>query len=439
MNPISRGSLAVLDCTEVHSIDGKWMLEIMTKAVDFSGARRVHAHVEEFDGSKSPEGFAAVILLDESHLSAHHYAKEGLLAIDAFTCGKTDPSVIIQYLHNELKKEYPDLIANMSHQMRRFGSIPEVGNIRPFVEKYFLHFNAAVIRDASRSLSSFLSSGGKLLISLAGAMSTAEIGRLLNPLIRLDMVHAISCTGANLEEDLFHLIAGSHYERVPNWRNLTAEDDYELLSKGMNRVTDTCIPEEQAIRKIEPLIISQWSQGRAFPHEHIWAILEDFEFDMPSTSSWLVAAKEKNIPIIVPGWEDSTLGNIFAAACMKGEVNPEAVKSGIEYMIEFSKWYRKQSSPVGMLQVGGGIAGDFPICVVPLLNQDMGMDVPKWQWFGQISESNASYGGYSGASPEEKISWGKLDVDTPMFRIESDASIVLPLMLSYVMEGFHSH
>lgn len=439
MNPISHGSLAILDCTGVHSIDGNWMLKIMTEAVESSGARRVHSHIEEFDESKSPEGFAAVILLDESHLSAHHYAKEGLLAIDSFTCGKTDPSIIIKYIHDELKENYPNLIANSSHQIRRFGNIPDVGNIRPFVDRYFQHFNAAVVKDASRSLSSFISSGGKLLISLAGAMSTAEIGKLLNPLIMLDMVHAISCTGANLEEDLFHLIAGSHYERIPHWRNLTAEDDEKLLSKGMNRVTDTCIPEEQAIRKIEPLLISRWSQERAFPHEHIWAILDDVEFDMPAKSSWLVAAKEKNIPLIVPGWEDSTLGNMFAAACLKGEVDPNTVKSGIEYMIDFSKWYREQSSPVGMLQVGGGIAGDFPICVVPLLNQDMGLDVPKWQWFGQISESKASYGGYSGASPEEKISWGKLDVDTPKFHIESDASIVLPLMLSYVMEGFYPH
>ena len=272
MNPISHGSLVVLDCTGVHSIDGNWMLEIMTKAVKLSGARRVHSHVEEFDGNHSPEGFAAVILLDESHLSAHHYAKEGLLAIDSFTCGKTDPSIIIEYIHDALKENHPNLIANFSHQIRRFGNIPEVGNIRSFVDRYFQHFNAAIVKDASRSLSSFLSSGGKLLISLAGAMSTAEIGRLLNPLIMLDMVHAISCTGANLEEDLFHLIAGSHYERIPHWRNLTAEDDQELLSKGMNRVTDTCIPEEQAIRKVEPLLTSQWLQNRISSRTHLGAI-----------------------------------------------------------------------------------------------------------------------------------------------------------------------
>ena len=88
----------------------------------------------------------------------------------------------------------------------------------------------------------------------------------------------------------------------------------------------------------------------------------------------------------------------------------------------------------GFFQIGGGIAGDFPICVVPLLRQDMQKtDTPMWGYFCQIGDSTTSYGSYSGAVPNEKITWGKLDLNTPRFMIESDATIVAPLVFAQVL------
>ena len=252
-------------------------------------------------------------------------------------------------------------------------------------------------------------------------------------MIRSGKIHAITCTGANLEEDVFNLVANSHYERIPNWRNLTEEQDAELHATGFNRVTDTCIPEEEAIRHIEDKILKQWQSGPAFPHEHLMAILDQLEADIPRTDSWLIAARDAGIPIYVPGWEDSTLGNIFAAHCIKGDVEQSAVKSGIDYMMHLADWYMNAEHPIGFLQIGGGIAGDFPICVVPMLRQDMQEKAPLWGWFAQISESTASYGGYSGAPPSEKITWGKLAPGTPMHMIESDATIVAPILFSYIL------
>ncbi len=142
----------------------------------------------------------------------------------------------------------------------------------------------------------------------------------------------------------------------------------------------------------------------------------------------------------MPGWEDSTLGNIFAAHCMEGDVkNVHTVRTGIEYMMELAEWYTKTTTgkgkkSIGFYQIGGGIAGDFPICVVPMLHQDLRRKgVPLWGYFCQISDSTTSYGSYSGATPNEKITWGKLGADTPRFIIESDATIVAPLMFSYIM------
>ena len=308
-------------------------------------------------------------------------------------------------------------------------------DILSFIESHYQHFNAGQLSRCTRSLIEFSNSGGKLVIALAGAMSTAQIGRSLAPVILAGKVHSISCTGANLEEDLFLLLAGDKYETVEDWRSQSAMEDYELNLRGMNRVTDVCIPEDAAIRRVESMILEIWKEEPRLPHEHLYALLERIELGPRSENSWLLAAKQMNIPILVPGWEDSTLGNLFAAACVRGDLTPDMVRSGVHYMIDFSDWYKSQTDPVGFLQIGGGIAGDFPICVVPMLNQDLGEQVSLWSWFGQISESSTSFGGYSGAPPNEKISWGKIGIDTPRFVIESDATIVLPLILTCLLES----
>ena len=309
--------------------------------------------------------------------------------------------------------------------------------IRDFIKRHYHHFNAGALADCAESLNEFLEKDGRLIVTLAGAMSTAGIGRSLAPAIRSQKIHAICCTGANLEEDLFRLVASSSYERVDDWRDLTAESDADLAERGMNRVTDVAIPEEEAIRYIEKPLLQLWKDAEAvgdsrFPHEYLYDLLlhGGLEFDSDPNDSWLMAAADANLPIFVPGWEDSTLGNILVSKVIDCTLqSPDIVKGGLHSMQALADWYREDNSPTGILQVGGGIAGDFAICVVPMLRQDVGEDVPLWSWFGQISESRPSYGGYSGAPPNEKISWGKLGVDTPRFVIESDATIVLPLIL----------
>lgn len=320
-----------------------------------------------------------------------------------------------------------------------------MGPVSNFIQHHFRHFNAATVVDAAQAYSQHISDGKKMMITLAGAMSTAELGISLAEMIRQDKVHIISCTGANLEEDIFNLVAHDHYKRVPNYRDLSPEEELELLKNHYNRVTDTCIPEEEAFRRIESHILNVWSKAsqsgeRYFPHEYLYQLLESKvmagSYQIDPKDSWLVAAMEKNLPIVVPGWEDSTLGNIFASHVIQGDFSADIVKSGIEYMQYLSEWYINNAGDagVGFFQIGGGIAGDFPICVVPMLHQDLGKgDVPLWTYFCQISDSTTSYGSYSGAVPNEKITWGKLGVESPKFIIESDATIVAPLIFAYIL------
>jgi deoxyhypusine synthase len=322
----------------------------------------------------------------------------------------------------------------------------KAGSISQFIDRHYRHFNAAVLKDAADAYIAHLDRGGKMMITIAGAMSTGELGISLAEMIRQDKVHAITCTGANLEEDLFNLVARSKYERIPNYRELSPQQEEELLARHLNRVTDTCIPEEEAIRRIEKVVIDEWvvafrKKEHFFPHEFLFKILRECRlkkfYEIDPADSWMMAAAQKDLPLFVPGWEDSTLGNIYAARCITGEISDvHTARSGIEYMIELAEWYGRVSreSSIGFFQIGGGIAGDFPICVVPMLNQDVvRTPVPEWGYFCQISDSTTSFGSYSGAVPNEKITWGKLNVDTPKYIIESDATIVAPLIFAKVL------
>lgn len=320
--------------------------------------------------------------------------------------------------------------------------------VRSVLKHHFRHFNAKTLVEAADGWVTHLRGGGQMMLSMAGAMSTAQLGVSLAQMIRADKIHAISCTGANLEEDLFSLVAREHYLPVPDWRNFTPADEAALRDKGMNRVTDVCIPEDLAMRKVEAPLIGLWKRAalegtRRFPHEYLYELL--LQTDLPKQAqidprhSWLLAAAEKNLPLFVPGWEDSTLGNVFAAQVWRGEVPTAVVKTGVEYMTRLIDWYKESSSrsSIGFFQIGGGISGDFALCVVPLIQLDLGdTSARRWGYYCQVGDSTTSFGSYSGCTPKEKITWSKLDPKTPSFVIESDATIVAPLVFSYVLDDW---
>jgi len=319
--------------------------------------------------------------------------------------------------------------------------------MREFMQRHFRHFNARETREAAQAWIDHLDKGGRMLVTLGGAMSTAELGISLAEMIRQDKVHGICCTGANLEEDIFNLVAHDEYQVIPRYRDLTPDQEAALYESGMNRVTDTCIP-ESVMRDIDHGIRELWQQAerdgvRRSPWEFMCDLVRDDalreHYRVPSENSWVLAAQKMGIPVFVPGWEDSTLGNVFTSYVMLGRLaRYDTIKTGLEQMEEIAGWYEASVAAghsLGFFQIGGGIAGDFPICVVPMLIQDLKRkETPFWGYFCQIGDSVTSYGSYSGAVPNEKITWGKISGDTPRFMINSDASLVAPLVFAYVLD-----
>ncbi|OQX14049.1 MAG: deoxyhypusine synthase [Desulfobulbaceae bacterium A2] len=316
--------------------------------------------------------------------------------------------------------------------------------ILDFVLRNYKNFNARATRDALIAYWRHIENGGRMFWAVAGAMSSAQLGITLAPAIRAGLIHGMSVTGANLEESLFRLVAHDHYQDFPDYRYFRKEDDTRILDDRMRRVTDTSIPEDEAFRAVEKIIVPMWQdasrQGlRRFWHEYFFDLVQQVGPELqsgPPEDCWLLAAARAKLPIVVPGYEDSTFGNIFASYVKTGECEAVIAKSGIEYMAWFYSEYSalSEGAGVGFFQVGGGIAGDFPICVVPSIKYDLGQAVNPWAYFCQVSDSTTSYGSYSGATPNEKITWDKLTAETPMFVIESDATIVVPLLLSALLE-----
>lgn len=322
-----------------------------------------------------------------------------------------------------------------------------MGAVRRFMETHYRHFNARETVAAAQAWEEHLAAGGKMMVSLAGAMSTGELGISLARMIREGKVHAISCTGANLEEDVFNLVAHDEYEIIHDWRGLSAAEEQALHDRGMNRVTDTCIPED-VMRHMERRLIERWAAAceageRKMPFQFLFDLLQSGElepyYQIDPAHSWMLAAAEMATPVWSPGWEDSTTGNMFAANVMLGKVpHHQCVLSGTEQFSHLMEWYRANHGggavpSVGFFQIGGGIAGDFAICAVPSILLDLQEEVPYWGYFAQITDAASSYGGYSGAPPNEKITWGKLEPATPKFFINSDATIVAPLIFAYLL------
>lgn len=325
--------------------------------------------------------------------------------------------------------------------------------VSSFAERTLNHCNGGATYQAAVWLKNHLDHGGKIVATIAGALSSFQVGVMLAELIRQDKVHLISATGANHEESYYRYVAHSHYAYIPRYTELTPEQEAELRDAGLRRITDTFLPEDESVRIMEPHLCKMWQSAqkkgeRYFPHEYFRRLFSEKLIEPDAMANpedcWAYAAYKKNIPVIIPGFEDSTMGNIFSSYTYSGKyrkdksivLNPSIMKSGLEYFTYLYDWYMEASKnhPIAFLQLGGGIAADFPICVVPSLKHDLQFpNVRDWAGFIEIGSSPMSYGSYSGAGGKEKITWDKLSTQSYYQIIQSDVTVAFPWIAAVLL------
>ena len=317
--------------------------------------------------------------------------------------------------------------------------------VSAFAGKTLNHLNAGSTMQAALWLKDHLAKGGKIVVTLAGALSSFQVGVMLAELIRKNKVHLVSATGANHEESYYRYVAHSHYANIPRYTELTPKQEAELRDAGLRRITDTFLPKDEGVRIMEPHLLKMWQMAqkkgqRFFPHEYFRRLFKEKLIKADPQANpldcWTYAAFQKNIPIVVPGFEDSTMGNIFASYTYTKELEGKVMKTGLEYFHLMYDWYLKESktAPIAFLQLGGGIAADFPICVVPSLKHDLKIkNVRDWAGFIEIGSSPMSYGSYSGAGGKEKITWDKLSTKSYYQIIQSDVTLTFPWIAAVLL------
>ncbi len=325
--------------------------------------------------------------------------------------------------------------------------------VSAYAERTLNHTNGGATMQAALWLKDHLAHGGKLVVTLAGALSSFQIGVMLAELIRQDKVHLISATGANHEESYYRYVAHSHYAYIPRYTELTPEQEAELRDAGLRRITDTFLPEDESVRIMEPHLLKMWKEAEKngesyYPHEYFRRLYAEKLIKPDSKAnpddSWTYAAYKKDIPIIVPGFEDSTMGNIFASYTYDGSlkrtddtvIDGSVMKTGLDYFHLMYEWYAKESKkhPIAFLQLGGGIAADFVICAVPSMKHDLKLkNIRDWAGFIEIGSSPMSYGSYSGAGGKEKITWDKLSTKSYYNIIQSDVTVAFPWIAAVLL------
>lgn len=285
-----------------------------------------------------------------------------------------------------------------------------------FLERNFQHLHAAVTLAAARDYARFVKQNdGKMIVSLASDSVPPTIEKLLAPMIRAGLIHAIVATGSAIEVDLNSIAtAGIGDSRIPRKTITALHEDLRYL----------------------------WARAgenghRYFHWEIIYQLLNPAQHNpsyqqLPS-DSWLCAAYEYDIPVYAPGIENSTLGRLFCADVIAGKIaSHSTMKSGTEQYEHLSNWYLSQqkTSDIGLFQIGDSATGDFSRYVVSSIVHDQKDNCKLWRHYTHITDTTPSRVGIVHNTINTYIQ----NPDTQTFKIDADASTFAPLIFNYVLE-----
>ncbi len=307
------------------------------------------------------------------------------------------------------------------------------------IENSFLAYNAARLREAARLYArKMLEPEVTVGCSLAGALTPAGLGpSCIVPLIEAGFIDWIVATGANLYHDLHFAFNCALFEG--DFRL----DDGKLYDAGVVRIYDVLLGRDECLlatderlRAVIQLPEFQRTMGTSELHHMLGEHCAKAEDEAGlGRVSVLAAAYRNDVPVYTSSPGDSTIGLEVAAIRFGGS---KLVMDSIVDVNETTAIVRAAKQPgkrSGVLLLGGGSPKNFTLQTVPHLTDSLGLESKGHDYFLQITDARPDTGGLSGATPNEAVSWGKVDPEQAPASVVcyTDTTLALPLLASYVL------
>jgi len=260
-----------------------------------------------------------------------------------------------------------------------------------------------------------------ILLGLSGAMIPAGMQRVLMELAGRNFFDVLVSTGANIFHDTCEHLGVRHYQGHHE------TDDADLFSRGIDRIHDIWAYEKE-FRAVDRRI-ADFSKSiapfRGSSREFIDRLGRQLRKDAPESRSLVTTCTEKGIPVFIPALADSSIGIGLVMARREGaavDVDQLADVDEITTIVEGSK-------RTGVVYIGGGVPKNF-IQQTQVVASIHGQELGGHAYAVQYTTDAPHWGGLSGCTFEEAVSWGKESPTSSRVQVFCDATIALPLVTS---------
>jgi deoxyhypusine synthase len=319
-----------------------------------------------------------------------------------------------------MKKEHY-LNKEIKHiDIKKFDSIPIIEQFEKTA------FQARNLARAAKILDRMLSDKDcSIILCLAGSLFSAGLKKIVYDMIENNMIDVIVSTGAIIvDQDFLEALGFKHFQGTPQ-----ANDD-ELMNLMIDRIYDTYIDEEQ-LRICDTTISEIADNLEAAPYssrEFIKFMGKHLKDKDLGKDSVVRIAYEKNLPIFVPAFSDSSAGFGLIYHQWKRKNKAKVSIDSVKDFLELTK-IKAKAKETGLLMVGGGVPKNFAQDIT-VAADILGEEANMHKYAIQITVADERDGGLSGSTLKEAHSWGKVDEGSEQM-VFSEATIALPLLVSY--------
>lgn len=338
-------------------------------------------------------------------------------------------------MDNETKDRRQQLLSGTAISPRRVTGSETVADL---IDNAFLAYNAGRLREGARLFAErMLADDVTVGLSLTGALTPAGLGMSsVIPLIEAGFVDWIVSTGANLYHDTHFALGFSMHRGTPH------ADDVDLREQGVVRIYDVffdyrvLLHTDEFLRRVSMQEEFQKSMSSAEYHYRLGKYVRERERALGlAHKSLLTTAYEHAVPIYTSSPGDSSIGMNVAELAIEGFALRYDVSADVNETAAIVLDAKRSGGRSAVLIIGGGSPKNFILQTEPQIQEVLGIEERGHDYFLQITDARPDSGGLSGATPNEAVSWGKVDPDQLPDTVVSylDSTIGLPLLTAYAL------